>query len=177
MTTIAVNMRQNGETTQYQNSCCRILDNPGNIADFRGLGLHGCHPQGRPRGRSVDCRPSWSAVCSAQAGLPYGQPRRTQRRTASSCASVCGWLTCAGQSSGTGGKESALAQRPGRARGTLFLQAQIVRFNAWQQLTQAAQLGRNVRLSPLTPARGKPRRYARCLLPADCSSPNAGGHL
>ena len=45
---------------------------------------------GRPRGRKVDCRPSRVAVRSCHDASPNGQPRATDRRKASSSASVCG---------------------------------------------------------------------------------------
>lgn len=76
------------------------------IANFSRAVAHRNFDEGRPRGRSVDCRPSRSAVCAAQSSLPYGQPRRTHRRIASSSASVCGWLTCSHQSKGSANGQS-----------------------------------------------------------------------
>ncbi len=58
--------------------------------------------RGRPRGRNVKSRPSLSAHFSIQAPSPYGRPRVTLRRIASSSASVWGRLTSFPQSRGQG---------------------------------------------------------------------------
>ena len=43
---------------------------------------------GRPRGRSVDCKPNRAAVFAIQSALPKGVPRLTLRRNATNSASV-----------------------------------------------------------------------------------------
>ncbi len=48
---------------------------------------------GRPRGRTVDCKPSFRAAERTQALSSRGQPRWAQRRTAASSSSDSGWLT------------------------------------------------------------------------------------
>ena len=48
---------------------------------------------GRPRGRTVDSKPSRAAVRLSHESRPYGTPRRTQRRNDSISAAVCGWFT------------------------------------------------------------------------------------
>ncbi len=66
---------------------------------------------GRPRGRSVCSSPSPAAVCCSKASDPNGRARVTERRTASTSASVRRRLTDFTQSSG-------LRYRPGcRERG------------------------------------------------------------
>src|SRR5438445_7444982 len=56
--------------------------------------------RGRPRGRSVDCNPSVSAVAIRQPSSPYGLPRVTQRRNDANSDSDCGALTCSTQTEG-----------------------------------------------------------------------------
>jgi len=76
---------------------------PSNLAKMR-IGKGGqarlfrghCFPVtflGRCGARSVDSSPSCSAVRRTQFSPPYGWPRATQRRIASTSASVCGSLT------------------------------------------------------------------------------------
>src|SRR5262249_12825097 len=56
--------------------------------------------RGRPRGRKVNSRPSVFKHFSIQESSPYGRPRFTLRRIASSSASVWGRLTSLRQSRG-----------------------------------------------------------------------------
>ena len=58
------------------------------LGSWQSLGRHGESLRGRPRTRSVDSSPSCFAVCSVQNALPYGLPRRTDRRIAWSSASI-----------------------------------------------------------------------------------------
>lgn len=58
------------------------------LGSWQSLGRHGESLRGRPRTRRVDSSPSCFAVCSVQNALPYGLPRRTDRRIAWSSASI-----------------------------------------------------------------------------------------
>jgi len=90
---------------------------------------------GRPRERSVDWSPSWSAVVLTHPSPPYGWPRRTLRRIASNSASVGGSLTRSSQVRGRGNghrlshlrssafpctRRQRLDQRQSSARATKF---------------------------------------------------------
>ena len=58
--------------------------------------------RGRPRGRSVDSKPKRFAVLCCHGPSPNGAPRTTDRRNASSSASVCAAWTCSRQRLGIG---------------------------------------------------------------------------
>ncbi len=58
------------------------------LGELRILADYGDSLRGRPRTRRVDSSPSCFAVCSVQYALPYGLPRRTDRRIAWSSASI-----------------------------------------------------------------------------------------
>ena len=73
---------------------------------------------GRPGGRKVCSRHKDLATCSCQLSSPKGCPRTTDRRTASTSASVWGWFTRCTQSAGTGtgqGCSNALRRSPSLA--------------------------------------------------------------
>src|SRR5262245_25557562 len=79
--------------------------------------------RGRPRGRSVLCKPSRRAAIRAQFVLPKGAPRTTLVRSVASSASFCGRLTSVRQSRGnvTGLAAShAGGSRPCRAARLLY---------------------------------------------------------
>ena len=79
--------------------------------DFSGSFL------GRPRGRTVVCRASRLTVRAVHTSPPYGRPRRTLRRNASSSACDCGRPTRLIQSRGgsTGHRDSFDASAVSRA--------------------------------------------------------------
>jgi len=65
------------------------------------MGFTGGDLHGRPRARSVDCRPNRFAVRSCHNLSPNGAPRTTERRKASNSAALCGVCTCCRQRPGS----------------------------------------------------------------------------
>ena len=76
-------MRKNADGSEFQRAPDRVPEESHSDRDCLG----------RPRGRGAKSIPNRPAGACCHASLPKGMPRRNDRRSASTSASVCGSLT------------------------------------------------------------------------------------